>query len=117
MEVPPEYLEQATRIFNETIEDHILSSEPELEKGEQSGQSYKPFTLLKHTLVEIDNKSQFLGWIFLALYAKEYQTASPDGPTAQIIETLHELEEGKDFKQAFMALAKQLYDSFFFLSK
>ena len=112
--VPPEHLERAIRIFNEAIEAHILSSEPKLKEREQW---YKPFTLLKHTLVEIDNKAQFLGWTFSTIYVKAHQSASPDGQTAQIMEVIDELEEGKDFEQEYMALAKQLYDSFFLLSK
>ena len=114
MAVPPELLERATRIFNETIEAHIQSSELKLKKG---ALGYKPFTLLRYTLIEIANKAQFLGWIFITIYHEVHSTAAPRGPTVEIIETLDDLEEGEDFKEEFVTVAKHLYGSFFSLGK
>ncbi|KAM0800508.1 hypothetical protein BDR22DRAFT_962953 [Usnea florida] len=110
--VPSEELERAMREFHQTIDYLITVSEPKVTKGEQR---YKPFTLVKYTVIEIHNKAQFLGWIFSAIYAKAYKSASIYGPAAQIMKIIHELEEGNDFKQEFMAVAKELHDSFFFL--
>ena len=113
--MPSEELDRAMHIFNQTIGDHILHSEEDLIK--KGGQKCKPFTLLKLTLEKVHYKSQFLGWVFSSIYVKAHQSASPDGEAAQIMETMHELEEGEDFKQEFTAIAGHLNDSFFSLSK